>query len=258
MIVFLNTPFSPTTGAGASASPSAVKTCTKERLFLVVHCHPGWKWDLGSALENSAQTHVKEIKTNSFPNLPVSEYNSTCDTVRTIYCNNVKGGPVGGVPNDRAGRGRDVDAINNYTASLESIINGLVDDSLFYLAIFAHSGWLGVESGIFFHPTSETWANFTGSDVSILKRSKFMAGSQVRIFGCFAGYGTNSIAEQIANHLPSTDVYAYNWQGGSFGTNDKEIGHGKKNVPKSPLPPKNGDTWFVTFSPGKKSSFQKF
>lgn len=246
----------------ASMESSTESTCTKPRIFLVIHCHPGWNYDLGNALKNSALTHEKEIKSNAFPNLPLPSFSQGLDTVRVIYCNNIDGGPVGGLPTDRNGQGRDDDTINKYTKSLRTIIEDCQDDSLVYVSIFTHSGWLQTtttyESALFFHPTSEPWANFTGSNTSLLTPSKFTAKSQVRIFGCYAGYGSNSIAKQISDHLPQTDAYAYNWHGGSFGTNDKDIGHGRKIVPPNPPPPKNGDTWFVTFSPGKTSSFQKF
>lgn len=231
----------------------------KSRLYLIVHCHPGWKQSLGNALKNSANTHATEIVSHTFPRLPTPPYVGNVDVTRVLYCNNVDDGPKGGKPGDSPTSNPSLD---NYSDSLKSVIAGCADDSIYYLAIFGHSGTLisggAQESAVFFHPTSEAWANFAAADVVHLLPTKFMKGSQVRLFGCYAGYGMDSIAEKISARLPDSSVYAYNWAGGSIGTNDRDIGHGKKDVPATPPPPKNGDTWYVTFSPGKKSEFKAF
>jgi hypothetical protein len=226
----------------------------KPRAYLVIHCHPGWKGSLGNALKNAAITHAKEIQSHAFPGLPTPPF-ANVDTTTILYCNNVDDGPKGGKPDDGPGTNPSLD---NYTDSFKSIIAGCADDSIYYLAIFAHTGYLGNDSAIFFHPTTKVWANLASADVGHFVRKKFMKGAQIRLFGCYAGYGDNPIAKQVSAHLSDSTVYAYNYAGGSIGTNDRDIGHGKKDVPANPPNPKDGDTWYVTLSPGKKSVFQTF
>lgn len=246
---------SPSTGVGASEYPgSGTKACLN-RVFLIVHCHPGWDKDLGDTLKNSATTHEKEVQANAFPLLPRPEFNKSCDTTITLYCNNIDNeGVIGVSPSERPSSKAERPHYDPYTRTLASVIKDQRKGSIAYLAIFAHSA----QEQIIFHHSSGSWTNLDGTNVNVLLADRFVSNPQVRLFGCYAGFGSTSIAQIVADKISGADVYAYNWPLGSIGTNDRNIGHGKKAVPINPPNPKQGDTWFVAFTKGKKSQFEVF
>lgn len=243
-----------------AAASGAVAYCDP-KIYLVLHVHPGWKYNLGSVLENAAKTHRKEIIANSFPDLPKPAFETKCDRVVVAYCNNVDAQSGEDIEQyffpDQGNRKSDPN--NALSNSLKDIIAAQPDGKIKYLSIFCHSGWLGgATNAVFMHPISARWANLEAGRLSVFNLAKFAPKPQIRIFGCYAGYDPDSICEALSKRIPGSTVYGYNFHGGAYGTNDREIGHGIKAVPAQPPNPKQGDTWLATYSPGKKSTFRKF
>lgn len=188
------------------------------RNFLIVCGDRGITHNVGDLFIMAAATHEKEVKTRVFPNIPAfGEANS----IRVVQL-----GTVG------------------------ELVKEISGGDIGYLAYFGHAGpqalYIGEES----EPDTNL-SNSGGRDdtpVSALAKDKFGPGAQVRIFGCKAGSGSGSVAEQLARHL-GIKVYAYTNSGGSLFTQDKTLGHGKRAVTKSDIAFKafkrTADTWLV-------------
>jgi hypothetical protein len=106
-----------------------------------------------------------------------------------------------------------------------------------YLAYFGHS-WAedGSAGALFIGQDHAADTNLTeGQDPpgqiqtctspAVLPKASFRTNAVIRLFGCRGAFGTNSVAQQIANKL-SLPVFGFDNSGGSIFTNDDKLGHG--------------------------------
>lgn len=190
--------------------------------FIIVYGDAGLgEHSAGDLFKICAQTHEKEVKTRAFPS----------------------------VPSFGAG-----DKVNTYHISTVSELVKLLDvGDVMYLAYFGHS-WNGGTGALYIGEADAPDTNLSnagGKDdtpATKLPKDKFRRDAQIRLFGCRGGFGSDSIADQIAKHL-RVKVYAYNNSGGSLFTQDKTLGHGKRRVKKADIEftafNKLKDTWLI-------------
>ena len=188
-----------------------------ERLFIVTYGEPGsGSHNTGENARLAAETHGREIEAGTFPDVP--SFRRGIDEVRVVDIHNVR-----------------------------DLARAIEPGNVAYLAYFGHAGvargpeqaagtpvpertgsgalWIASGSGRGANLTSRG----TRSDrpVTDLDRTKFTRDAQVRLFGCRAGLGHPSIAQQLADHL-RIDVYAYTSSGGSLFTTDRTLGHSER------------------------------
>lgn len=169
----------------------------------------------------SAATHEKELRSKLFLNVPAFE---TGDAVKIVE-------------------------VSRGAAFIEALSIG----NIAYLAYFGHS-WNDGVGALYLHGADAPDTNLSNAggvnDTAITKipKENFRADAQIRLFGCQGAFGTNSAAEQFANHL-KLKVYGYSNSGGSLFTQDKTLGHGKRAVKKADTEfkkfKKTSDTWLI-------------
>jgi hypothetical protein len=194
--------------------------------FVVIYGDPGiGAHNSGQLFRMSAETHVREIRTHSFPDVP------------ELSGSNLKLYHISSVPELVA----DIDAGNvAYLAYFGH--SWTFDDQYFTILgwrIFRTAGASYLYIGERAVPGSNLGGARTATTTAIadLPQGKFSgprnvsgaAGgintrkAQIRLFGCRGGYGSNPVAALLANHL-KVEVYGYENFGGSLFTQGPEIG----------------------------------
>jgi len=188
--------------------------------FIIVVGDPGLAGEhfVGSFFQLSGATHQKEVNSSSFRGVP----SPGGATVNVVRC-----------------------------SSVTDFVKAVSVGNVAYLAYFGHSE----EDALFIgqrHAPDTNLSNRGGSEdtpISKIPKTAFIADAQIRLFGCKAGFGSNSIAEQIAKEL-GIEVFAYDNPSGAFFTQDPDLGHGLRAVKpadkKARFNPKS-DTWMVPF-----------
>jgi len=190
--------------------PAPPETIARAPRFIIVVGDPGLEeHNLGYLLELAAATHEKELQANSFPQVP----SSSGAAIKRVRC-----------------------------SSISAMNDALEPGNVAYLAYFGHS-W---EQALYVGERHVPDANLCFGDD--LHKEKFAPHAQIRLFGCKAGRGANSIAEQLHKAL-NVVVYAYENPGGSLFTQDRQLGHGFRAVTQADVRNHSfkaaSDTWMV-------------
>jgi peptidoglycan hydrolase-like protein with peptidoglycan-binding domain len=177
----------------------------------------------GALFPMAASTHVTEISTRTFPNVPQPSTNFKI-TDPAIHISTVSD-----------------------LASAISIGN------IAYLAYFGHSWNSGIGS-LYIGGADAPDTNLSNgggvndTPVSRLSKGLFRSDAQIRLFGCQGGFGSNSIAQHLATEL-NVQVFAYANSGGSLFTHDRELGQGRRAVTKADISfnkfEKTKPTWLI-------------
>lgn len=183
----------------------------------------------GSLFEWAASTHKKEIMQNKFPGVPMLPNNAAVEMF--------------------------------HISSVPDLINDIASGEISYLAYFGHS-W---DSYLFIGENPTEGSNLgavsaqTVAPVTDIPKDKFLKNSQIRLFGCRAGFGPAPIALQLHNHL-GVEVFAYENTGGSLFTQDQKLGHGERAVTQNDMNfkafKKASNTWLVPIN--GTPSFRRF
>ena len=190
--------------------------------FIIVYGDPGMgDHNAGDLFKMSAKTHEKEVRSRLFPKIPAF---TAKDTIGL-----------------------------HHISTVSDLITKLDVGEIVYLAYFGH-GWNGGIGSLYIGEANAPDTNLSNgggennTSVTNLPKDKFRSDAQVRLFSCRGGYGTDSIAKQLSNHLGVT-IYAYNNSGGSLFTQDKKLGYGQRAVKKSDIEftafDKLKDTWLI-------------
>lgn len=188
-----------------------------KKTALLIHADPGVH---GGVFHMAAETHKRELQTEAFWKTPVDASTEV-----------------------KVEKATTVSAFNAF----------LRGKSIVYVAYFGHSGPNALYFGMGSNP--DTNLSDDGGDydtpVSSIPKSAFAANAQVRLFGCKAGLGNNSVAQRIASHI-NKSVWAYSNSGGSLFTQDAQLGHGQRSVTQADIDGMrnipynlNKDTWLV-------------
>jgi hypothetical protein len=188
------------------------------RLFLLVYGDPGnGVHNLGQLPEWAAKTHEKEVTNGTFEGVP----GLSGATLKV-----------------------------SHVSTVSDLVKAINTGKTAYLAYFGHS-WT---QALYIGGANARDTNLSNSGglndtkVWTLPKSSFSDDAQIRLFGCAAGHGANPIAEQIAMHT-GVVTYAYESPGGSLFTQDKKLGHGKRQPTQADINfnsyKKTADTWLV-------------
>jgi hypothetical protein len=220
--------------------------------FVVIHGDAGLgAHNSGQLFRISAETHVREIRAHSFPDVPELSGSNT-----ELY-------HISSVPELVA----DIDAGN--VAYLAYFGHSWAADAeyftiLGYRIFRISAGWGRLYIGERAVPGSNLGETRTATTAAVadLPQGKFagprnLSGvsggiitrkAQIRLFGCRGGYGSNPMAALLANHL-KVEVYGYDNSGGSLFTQDPRLGHGQRAVTQSDINfsafNDRADTWLV-------------
>lgn len=125
--------------------------------------------------------------------------------------------------------------------------------NIVYLACFRHS-WNETIGALLIGQEDAPDTNLTNAagpnnvPVASLPAPGFRLDGQIRLFGCSGAYGTNSIAQQLAEY-PHLPVYGFSNFGGSIGTMDPDLGHGARSATEADvnatIPGAAQDVWMV-------------
>jgi len=191
-------------------TPAPPGAVSRAARFIIIVGDPGLEGhNLGNLLELAAVTHEKELRANAFAGIP----SSNGALIKRVRC-----------------------------SSISAINDALEPGNIAYLAYFGHS-W---EQALYVGERHVPEANLCFGDD--LHKGKFAVNAQIRLFGCKAGRGANSIAEQLHQAL-NVVVYAYSNPGGSLFTQDRQLGHGFRAVTQADVHNHSfkaaTDTWMV-------------
>ncbi len=175
--------------------------------FVVVYGEPGVDGNnAGKLFALAARTHVKEVITRQFPGIPTFDAASKVNDPGTLV------------------------------TRVRTLVDALDVPNIAYLAYFGHSS----ESALYAGDAAAFDTNLSNNGgswdtpLSVLPKGNFLANAQVRLFGCRAGHGSNSIAQQMASYL-EVSVFAYPNSGGSIFTHDRDLGYGKRQTRQSDI-----------------------
>jgi len=216
----------------------------------------------GQLFRMSAETHIREIRAHSFPDVPALSGSNT-----ELY-------HISSVPELVA----DIDAGN--VAYLAYFGHSWTTDDQYFTILGRRIFRISTGASYLFIgeravPGSNLGGtrNPTTAAVADLPQGKFSRPSnvsgpsgginvrkaQIRLFGCRGGYGSHPMAELLANHL-KVEVYGYDNYGGSLFTQDPILGHGQRAVMQSDINfsayNDRADTWLVPAN--GKPRFKKF
>lgn len=228
-------------------SVAATTTPSAAHHFIIVYGEPGLNTgrrpeNTGNSFQRAAETHKREIESNSYPGAP--HFRPGIDDVKIVPIHNVRG-----------------------------LVNAVRGGNVGYLAYFGHAGVTPGpgettaiqgdkrhgQGSLFISSGAAPGGNLTsrGSPAkdrpaTDIPKDAFTSDAQVRIFGCRAGLGYPPVAQQIADalHVP---VYAYESNGGEMFTRDRDLGHAQRSIKPDDvtavigyLPP-GANLWFIPF-----------
>ncbi|MCK5232515.1 MAG: hypothetical protein KAR13_19735 [Desulfobulbaceae bacterium] len=142
-----------------------------------------------------------------------------------------------------------------HISTVAGMVSAVSVGNVVYLAYFGHSGpTRGGPGALFIGETASPGSNLTirgntnDRPATDIPANKFRTDAQVRLFGCRGGYGTDPIAQQMADQL-RIPVYGYTNSGGSLFTTDSTLGHGGRAVRQIDIntpPPANAtNVWLI-------------
>jgi hypothetical protein len=192
--------------------------------FVIVYGDAGQgTHNAGDLFQMAAKTHVNEVRTRTFPNTPQLTTNATISDP----------------------------AIHISTVS--DLTSAISIGNIAYLAYFGHS-WNPGSGALYIGGANAPDTNLSNgggvndTPVSSLSKGLFRRDAQIRLFGCQGGFGSDSIAQQLATEL-QVKVFAYANSGGSLFTHDRDLGQGKRAVTRADISfnkfVKTKPTWLI-------------
>lgn len=205
---------------------------------LIVHADPGYS---GTTFEMAAHTHKRELQRGGIWDAPVK-------------------------------RQTQIDIAK--TATVSQFVGQLKGKKIAYLAYYGHSSYNALHFGMSASPDTNLADPDSGrgnsAAVNTIPASSFTKDAQIRLFGCYAGYGSDPIAQRISSHTKKP-VWAYSNKGGSLFTDDPVLGHGQRGVTSTDIakfepklggrylqPDNSKDLWLVPLVSGAVPAWKKF